>query len=59
STRPARLTPLRSSAASVGIKKRRLEYAGASIDLNNYTLSLQATQKTYLKINGLSLFGML
>lgn len=37
----------------------RLDYAGASIDLNNYQLALQATQKTYLKINGLSLFGML
>ncbi|WP_236451035.1 flagellar hook-associated protein FlgL [Stutzerimonas stutzeri] len=37
----------------------RLDYAGASIDLNNYQLSLQATQKTYLKINGLTLFGML
>jgi flagellar hook-associated protein 3 FlgL len=36
-----------------------LDYAGASIDLNNYQLSLQATQKTYLKINGLSLFGLL
>lgn len=37
----------------------QLDYATASIDLNNYQLSLQATQKTYLKINGLSLFGML
>ncbi len=37
----------------------RLDYAGASIDLNNYQLSLQATQKTYMKINGLTLFGML
>ena len=37
----------------------QLDYASASIDLNNYQLSLQATQKTYLKINGLSLFGML
>ena len=37
----------------------RLDYAGASIDLNNYQLALQATQKTYLKINDLSLFGML
>lgn len=36
-----------------------LDYAGASIDLNNYQLSLQATQKTYLKINQLSLFGLL
>jgi flagellar hook-associated protein 3 FlgL len=37
----------------------QLDYAGASIDLNNYQLSLQATQKTYLKINDLSLFGLL
>ncbi|WP_271411290.1 flagellar hook-associated protein FlgL [Pseudomonas sp. Q1-7] len=37
----------------------RLDYAGAAIDLNNYQLSLQATQKTYLKINQLSLFGLL
>ncbi|SEM62812.1 flagellar hook-associated protein 3 FlgL [Pseudomonas sp. ok272] len=36
-----------------------LDYAGASIDLNNYKMSLQATQKTYLKINDLSLFGLL
>jgi len=36
-----------------------LDYAGASIDLNNYQLSLQATQKTYLKINDLSLFSLL
>ncbi|PAU58398.1 flagellar hook-associated protein 3 [Pseudomonas sp. PIC25] len=37
----------------------RLDYAGASIDLNNYQLSLQATQKTYLKIHELSLFSLL
>ncbi len=37
----------------------RLDYAGASIDLNNYQLALQATQKTYMKINELSLFGLL
>ncbi|MGF6690073.1 flagellar hook-associated protein 3 FlgL [Metapseudomonas resinovorans] len=37
----------------------RLDYAGAVIDLNNYQLSLQSTQKTYLKINELSLFGLL
>tara|TARA_R110000868_G_scaffold122160_2_gene323784 strand:- start:3352 stop:4269 length:918 start_codon:yes stop_codon:yes gene_type:complete len=36
-----------------------LDYAGASIDLNNYQLSLQATQKTYLKIHELSLFSLL
>lgn len=37
----------------------QLDYAGASIDLANYQLSLQATQKTYLKINDLSLFNLL
>lgn len=36
-----------------------LDYAGASIDLANYQMSLQATQKTYLKINDLSLFNLL
>jgi flagellar hook-associated protein 3 FlgL len=37
----------------------QLDYAGATIDLNNYQLALQATQKTYLKINHLSLFSLL
>jgi flagellar hook-associated protein 3 FlgL len=37
----------------------KLDYAGATIDLNNYQLALQATQKTYLKINQLSLFSLL
>jgi flagellar hook-associated protein 3 FlgL len=37
----------------------QLDYAGASIDLANYQMSLQATQKTYLKINDLSLFNLL
>jgi len=36
-----------------------LDYAGASIDFSNYLLALQSTQKTYLKLNGLSLFGQL
>jgi flagellar hook-associated protein 3 FlgL len=36
-----------------------LDYAKASIDLANYQLSLQATQKTYIKINDLSLFSLL
>jgi flagellar hook-associated protein 3 FlgL len=36
-----------------------LDYASATIDLNNYQLSLEATQKTYLKINDLSLFNLL
>ncbi|MEN0106509.1 MAG: flagellar hook-associated protein FlgL [Pseudomonas sp.] len=36
-----------------------LDYAGASIDLQNYKLALQATQKTYLTVNELSLFDLL
>ncbi|WXL28075.1 flagellar hook-associated protein FlgL [Ectopseudomonas mendocina] len=36
-----------------------LDYAGATIDLNNYQLALNATQKTYLKINEMSLFSLL
>lgn len=36
-----------------------LDYAGASIDLQNYKLALQATQKTYLTVNDLSLFKLL
>lgn len=36
-----------------------LDYAGATIDLNNYQLALQATQKTYLKVHELSLFSLL
>ncbi|WP_444436321.1 flagellar hook-associated protein FlgL [Pseudomonas sp. A6] len=36
-----------------------LDYAKASIDLGNYKLALQATQKTYLTVNGLSLFSLL
>ena len=37
----------------------QLDYAGATIDLNNYQLALGATQKTYLKINQMSLFSLL
>jgi len=36
-----------------------LDYGKASIDLNNYKLALQATQKTYVTVNGLSLFSVL
>ncbi|BAN49913.1 flagellar hook-associated protein FlgL [Metapseudomonas resinovorans] len=60
------LTLLNSSNEEVSLVNQKtegelsqLDYAGASIDLNNYQLSLQATQKTYLKINQLSLFGLL
>lgn len=37
----------------------QLDYAGATISLNNYQLALGATQKTYLKINEMSLFSLL
>lgn len=37
----------------------QLDYAGASIDLNQYMLALEATQKTYLKVNQMSLFSQL
>ena len=37
----------------------QLDYAGATIALNNYQLALGATQKTYLKINEMSLFSLL
>lgn len=60
------LTLLSSSNEDVSLVNQKLEgelsqldYAGAAIDLQNYQLALQATQKTYLKINDLSLFGAL
>ncbi|GGC74663.1 flagellin N-terminal helical domain-containing protein [Undibacterium terreum] len=36
-----------------------LDYSAAAIDLNGYTLALQATQKAYAKVSGLSLFNAL
>lgn len=36
-----------------------VDYAKASIDLANYQLALQASQKTYVKINELSLFSLM
>jgi flagellar hook-associated protein 3 FlgL len=60
------LTLLTDSNEEVSLVNQRIEgelaqldYAGASIDLNNYQLALQATQKTYLKIHELSLFSLL
>lgn len=58
------LSLLNSSSEEVSLVNQRIEgelsqldYAAATIDLNNYQLALQATQKTYLKINDLSLFS--
>ncbi|VXC45819.1 Flagellar hook-associated protein 3 FlgL [Pseudomonas sp. 8Z] len=60
------LTLLEGSNEEVSLVNQRIEgelseldYAGASIDLNNYQLALGATQKTYLKINEMSLFSLL
>ncbi|MCP8462731.1 flagellar hook-associated protein FlgL [Pseudomonas sp. ZM23] len=60
------LTMLHSSNEEVSLVNQKingelsqLDYATASIDLNTYQLSLQATQKTYLKLNDLSLFSRL
>ena len=36
-----------------------LDYGEASIRLNGYTAALQATQKSYVKVNALSLFNLL
>lgn len=60
------LTLLNSSNQDVSLVNQKiqgelseLDYAGASIDLQNYKLALQATQKTYLTVNDLSLFKLL
>lgn len=60
------LTLLMNSNDDVSLANKKIEgelssldYAGATIDLQNYQLALQATQKTYLKINQLSLFSLL
>lgn len=36
-----------------------LDYGEASVRLNGYTAALQATQKSYIKVNGLTLFNLL
>lgn len=60
------LSLLKSSNEDVSLVNQKIEgelsqldYAGASIDLSNYQMSLEATQKTYLKISNLSLFNLL
>lgn len=58
------LTLLKDSNADISLVNQKIEgelseldYASASIDFNNYLLALQATQKSYLQINELSLFS--
>lgn len=60
------LTLLKDSQADMSVANQKVEgelstldYASASLDLANYKLALQATQKTYLQINNLSLFNLL
>lgn len=60
------LETLDSNHANVSVSNQQafivlgqLDYGDASIKLNGYTAALQATQKAYAKISGLSLFGVL
>ncbi|SDH84751.1 flagellar hook-associated protein FlgL [Pseudomonas panipatensis] len=60
------LTLLNTSNQDVSLVNQKIEgdlsaldYSKASIDLGNYKLALQATQKTYMTVNGLSLFSLL
>ncbi len=59
------LSLLRGSNEQVSLVNQKIEgdlslldYSVATVDLSNYQLALQASQKTYMKINELSLFGL-
>jgi len=60
------LTTLDTNHANVGLSNQQaminlgqLDYGEAAIQLNDYVTALQATQKAYAKISGLSLFNVL
>ena len=60
------LSLLKDTQADVSLVNQKIEgelsaldYASASLDLANYKMALQATQKTYLQINGLTLFDLM
>lgn len=60
------LTTLDDNHASVSLSNQQaaldigqLDYGEASVHLNGYTLAVQATQKAYAKVSGLSLFNAL
>lgn len=59
------LSLLRDSNQQVSLVNQKIEgdlseldYSVATVDLSNYQLALQASQKTYMTINNLSLFGL-
>lgn len=59
------LSLLRESNQQVSLVNQKIEgdlslldYSVATVDLSNYKLALEASQKTYLTINNLSLFGL-
>lgn len=60
------LTLLKDSQADVSLANQKIEgelksldYAKASLDLANYQVALQATQKSYLKLHTLNLFDLM
>lgn len=60
------LALLKDSQADVSLVNQKIEgelmsldYAKASLDLSNYQVALQATQKSYLKLHSLNLFDLM
>ena len=60
------LSLLKDSQADVSLVNQKIEgelssldYAKASLDLSNYQVALQATQKSYLKLHNLNLFDLM
>lgn len=60
------LSLLKDSQADVSLVNQKIEgelasldYAEASLDLSNYQVALQATQKSYLKLHSLNLFDLM
>ena len=60
------LALLKDSQADVSLVNQKIEgelssldYAEASLDLSNYQVALQATQKSYLKLHSLNLFDLM
>ncbi|WP_027588862.1 flagellar hook-associated protein FlgL [Pseudomonas sp. RL] len=60
------LSLLKDSQADVSLANQKIEgelssldYAKASLDLANYQVALQATQKSYLKLHSLNLFDLM
>ena len=60
------LSLLKDSQADVSLANQKIEgelmsldYAKASLDLTNYQVALQATQKSYLKLHTLNLFDLM